>query len=83
MEQFSKDITVGAENKQFFFKKMSNVEGVKYFITTVDEKKKPISFSMKKNKDGLWSLTPGSLRWLYDIKTALADAILEVQPPKF
>lgn len=79
MEQFNKEIMVGAETKQFHFKKLTNVEGVKFFITTLDEKKKPISFSMKKNKDGDWSLTPGSLRWLYDIKKDLADAIIETQ----
>lgn len=82
MDQFSKEIMVGAENKRFHFDRRSNVEGVKFFITTVDAKNKPLSFSMKKNKEGEWSLTPGSLRWLYDIKTELADAIIESQNHK-
>jgi hypothetical protein len=80
MEQFNKEIRVGAESKRFQFKKIKNIDGVKFFITTIDEKKKPVSFSMKKDKDGNWSLTPGSLRWLYDIKIELADAIIEAQP---
>jgi hypothetical protein len=79
MEQFNKEIVVGTENKRFQFKRMQNMEGVKFFITTVDEKQKPISFSMKKNINGDWALTPGSLRWLYTIQTALADAIMETQ----
>ena len=82
MEQFNKAIKVGTEDKDFFFKKMTNIEGTKYFITSIDEKKKPISFSMKRNKDGDWTLTPGSLRWLYDIKNELAAAINDVQPVK-
>jgi uncharacterized cupin superfamily protein len=79
MERFSKEILVGADPKRFQFQKLTNVEGVKFFITTVDEKAKPISFSMKKNKDGVWSLTPGSLRWLYGIQEELAAAILETR----
>lgn len=70
---------VGTESKQFRFKKIMNMEGLKFFITTVDNQQKPISFSMKKNIHGAWALTPGSLRWLYDIQTALADAIMETQ----
>ena len=80
MEQFNKAIKVGTEDKDFFFKKMTNIEGTKYFITTIDEKKKPISFSMKRSKDGEWALTPGSLRWLYDIKNELSTAIKDMQP---
>ena len=79
MEQFSKEIMVAADAKRFHFQKRTNIEGVKYFITTLDERQKPISFSMKQNKDGVWSLTPGSLRWLYDIRKELADAILETR----
>jgi hypothetical protein len=79
MEQFHKEIMVGTESKRFQFKKLKNMEGVKYFITTVDEQQKPISFSMKKNIYGDWALTPGSLRWLYNIQSALADAISETQ----
>jgi hypothetical protein len=82
MEQFQKEIMVGAAQRQFYFKKLTYVEGVKFFITSVDEKNRPISFSMKKNKHGLWSLTPGSLRWLYDINGQLADAITESQSQK-
>lgn len=80
MEQFNKQIKVGAKNKRFQFTRINNMDGVKFFITTTDEKQKPLSFSMKKNKTGEWSLFPGSVRWLYDIKTELADAIIEAQP---
>jgi hypothetical protein len=80
MERFNKEIKVGKENKRFQFTKIHNIDGVKFFITTVDGNEKPISFSMKKNKDGDWALTPGSLRWLYDIRAELADAINEAQP---
>jgi len=80
MEQFNKDIQVGTHYKRFQFKKIMNIDWVKLFITTVDDDKKPISFSMKKNKEGDWSLTPGASRWLYEIKTELADAIVETQP---
>lgn len=82
MEQFQKEIMVGAAQRRFYFKKITYAEGVKFFITSVDDKNKPISFSMKKNKEGLWSLTPGSLRWLYDINKDLADAIVEGQAYK-
>lgn len=82
MEKFNKEIMVGAEARRFQFTRMQNMEGVKFFITTVDEKQKPISFSMKKNIYGAWALTPGSLRWLYTIQTVLADAIVEAQPIK-
>lgn len=82
MDQFGKEIMVGAACRWFYFKKLTNVDGVKFFITSVDEKNRPISFSMKKNKQGAWSLTPGSLRWLYDINGALADAIIEGQSLK-
>ncbi|MGN6164233.1 MAG: hypothetical protein ACTHOF_06820 [Flavisolibacter sp.] len=80
MEQFNKEIKVGTRNRRFQFTRIHNIDGDKFFITTTDEKQKPLSFSMKKNKTGEWSLFPGSLRWLYDIKTELADAILEAQP---
>lgn len=82
MDEFQKEIMVDAVPKRFYFKKLTNVEGVKFFITSVDEKNKPISFSMKKNKHGDWSLTPGSLRWLYNINKELADAIIEAQSHK-
>lgn len=81
MEQFNKDIMVGAESRSFRFSRIKNMEGVKFFITTMDERNKPVSFSMKKNIKGDWALTPGSLRWLYDIQSALADAIMETRTP--
>jgi hypothetical protein len=80
MEQFNKKIKVGSRDRLFLFKEIRNIDGVKFFITTVDEHMKPISFSMKKNVYGDWNLTPGSLRWLYGITTELSDAILEAQP---
>jgi len=80
MERFNKEIKVGIENKRFQFTRISNADGVKFFITTVDAKNKPVSFSMKKNKDGDWALTPGSFRWLYDISTELSNAIIETRP---
>ena len=73
---------VGAATRRFYFKQMTNTEGVKFFITSIDEKNKPISFSMKKNKDRQWSIQPGALRWLYDINRDLADAITEGQLSK-
>ncbi|HEY1116036.1 MAG TPA: hypothetical protein VGE66_20880 [Chitinophagaceae bacterium] len=79
MERFNRNIMVGAESRCFHFTRMKNREGVKSFITTVDERKKPVSFSMKKNNRGDWSLTPGSLRWLYDIEFARAAAIIETR----
>ena len=80
MEKFNKEIKVGIENKRFQFTRISNADGVKFFITTVDAKNKPVSFSMKKNKDGDWALTPGSFRWLYDISAELSNAIIETRP---
>lgn len=71
---------IGEESRLFQFTKMQNMEGTKFFITSFDLKNKPISFSMKKNKFGDWALTPGSLRWLYDITPELQSAILEKQP---
>lgn len=56
---------------------MHNVNGVKFFVTSTDEKKKPISFSLKQ-RDAEWKLLPGSLRWLYAIEPQLADAIAGV-----
>jgi hypothetical protein len=80
MERFNKEIVVGTENKRFQFTRIDNIDGVKFFITTVDENGKPISFSMKKNKVGDWALTPGSSRWLYSITDELSDAIIETRP---
>ena len=75
MERFVKEIEVGNENRLFEFTRMENVNGVKFFITSKDEKKKPISFSLVRAKDDNWKLNPGSLRWLYEIESQLADAI--------
>jgi hypothetical protein len=75
MERFVKEIEVGNENRLFEFTRMENVNGVKFFITSQDEKKKPISFSLMRAKDDNWKLNPGSLRWLYGIESKLADAI--------
>lgn len=80
MERFNKEIQVGTDTRRFEFTKINNIDAVKFFITTTDDQNKPISFSMKKNKEGDWALTPGSLRWLYDIRAELADAILESEP---
>ena len=75
MDRFVKEIEVGNENRLFEFTRMENVNGVKFFITSKDEKKKPISFSLIRAKDDNWKLNPGSLRWLYGIESQLADAI--------
>ena len=75
MERFVKEIEVGNENRLFEFTRMENVNGVKFFITSKDEKKKPSSFSLVRAKDDNWKLNPGSLRWLYGIESQLADAI--------
>jgi hypothetical protein len=75
MERFVKEIEVGNENRLFEFTRMENVNGVKFFITSKDEKKKPISFSLIRATDNNWKLNPGSLRWLYGIESQLADAI--------
>jgi hypothetical protein len=74
MEQFNKEIIVGKEARVFEFTRMTNVNGVKFFVTSKDQNKKAISFSLKE-KDQDWKLVPGSLRWLYDIESQLADAI--------
>jgi hypothetical protein len=79
MERFVKEIEVGNENRLFEFTRMENVNGVKFFITSKDEKKKPISFSLVRAKDDNWKLNPGSLRWLYGIEAQLADAIRDTR----
>jgi hypothetical protein len=58
---------------------MENVNGVKFFITSKDEKKKPISFSLTRAKEDTWKLNPGSLRWLYEIESQLSDAIRDTR----
>lgn len=79
MERFTKEIEVGNEMRSFEFKRMENVNGVKFFITSKDEKKKPISFSLRRGVENKWKLMPGSLRWLYDIESQLSDAIQDTQ----
>ena len=78
MERFNKEIAVGTETRLFEFTRMKNVNGVKFFITSKDENQKAISFSLKE-KDSQWKLVPGSLRWLYDIESLLADAIVSTR----
>ena len=79
MDRFKKEITVNNEPKVFEFSRMKNMIGVKFFITSTDSKQKPIAFSLTQTGEGNWRLTPGSLRWLYDIETELSNAILERQ----
>jgi hypothetical protein len=79
MERFKKEITVNNEAKVFEFSRLTSMNGVKFFITSTDSNKKPIAFSLKQTDRGNWKLTPGSLRWLYDIETELSNAILETQ----
>jgi hypothetical protein len=79
MERFRKQINVDKEPRVFEFLKMKNMNGVKFFITSFDAKQKPISFSLKEGEKGNWKLTPGSLRWLYDIEGELSNAIVEQQ----
>ena len=75
MERFSKELAVGNENRLFEFTRMENVNGVKFFITSKDENKKAICFSLTRAKENSWKLNPGSLRWLYALETQLSDAI--------
>jgi hypothetical protein len=79
MERFKKEITVNNEVRVFQFNRMTSMSGVKFFITSTDSNQKPIAFSLKQTDKGNWKLTPGSLRWLYDIETELSDAIIETQ----
>jgi hypothetical protein len=79
MERFSKEIAVGKENRLFVFTRMENVNGVKFFVTSKDENKKDISFSLMRAKEEKWKLLPGSLRWLYEIESQLAAAIIDTR----
>lgn len=80
MDRFTKEIVVGNEPRLFEFTMMKNLNGVKFFITSKDENKKPISFSVKqRDNEGQWRLNPGSLRWLYDIETEISDAIMDTR----
>jgi len=77
MDRFTKEISVGKESRLFVFTRMENINGVKFFITSKDENKKPIAFSLRRGKEDTWKLQPGSLRWLYDIEEELAEAITD------
>lgn len=79
MERFSKQITVGEVQRLFEFTRLENVNGVKFFITSVDENKKPFSFSVKRKDGTHWKLMPGCQRWLYDIEDELSNAITETR----
>jgi hypothetical protein len=79
MERFKKQITVNNEARLFEFCRMKNMNGVKFFITSIDSNQKPIAFSLKENSEGKWKLIPGSLRWLYDIELELSNAILDTR----
>jgi hypothetical protein len=80
MEQFSKQIKVGKETRLFQFKRIENVNGVKFFVTSGHLAKDAFAFSMKQNKyDAAWKLVPGSHRWLYEIEETLAAAIESTQ----
>jgi hypothetical protein len=79
MERFKKEITVDNEKRVFEFSRMKNMNGVKFFITAKDSNQKPIAFSLTETGEGNWKLTPGSLRWLYDIEIELSNAIRETQ----
>jgi hypothetical protein len=79
MERFSKQITVGNEARLFEFTRLENFGGVKFFITSIDENKKPFSFSVKRKDANHWKLVPGSLRWLYEIEEEISNAITETR----
>jgi hypothetical protein len=80
MDRFIKEILVGNESRLFVFTRMENTNGVKFFITSNDDEKKPISFSLVQKEESNWKLVPGSARWLYSIEEELSDAILETRP---
>jgi hypothetical protein len=79
MDRFSKQITVGNEQRLFEFTRLENINGVKFFITSVDENKKPFSFSVRRKDANNWRLLPGSQRWLYEIEEELSNAISETR----
>ena len=79
MERFSKRLTIGKETRLFQFTQVKNFSGLKFFITSVDENKKPFSFSVKRKDGNSWRLLPGSPRWLYDIEEELSNAIVETR----
>lgn len=63
----------------FYFNRLQNTQGVKFFITSHNEEKKAISFSVKENEQAEWKLFPGAARWLYTIESQLSDAIVETR----
>ena len=79
MERFSKQITLGDEQRLFEFTRLENINGVKFFITSVDENKKPFSFSVKRKDGNHWKLMPGAQCWLYEIEDELSNAITETR----
>ena len=79
MERFSKEIKVGNETRLFQFTRLQNFNGVKFFITSVDENQKPISFSLRQKDGDTWKLVAGSQRWLYSIEEELSNAIIETR----
>jgi hypothetical protein len=79
MDQFSKEIVVGKEKRLFHFNRLQNVNGEKFFVTSHDEAKKTISFSVKENENADWKLIPGSARWLYAIESQVSDAIVDTR----
>lgn len=70
---------VGKEKRMFYFNRLQNMSGVKFFITSHDEAKKAIAFSVKENEMAAWKLLPGAARWLYAIESELSDAIVETR----
>lgn len=80
MNQFSKTISIGKEERLFLFARIVNTNGVKFFITSKDVNQKPFACSLKQEQYGQnWKLVPGSLKWLYEIEDQLSDAIVETQ----
>jgi len=79
MESFKKEITVNNETRLFEFIRMKNMNGVKFFITSKDSNQKPIAFSLNETGKNSWKLSPGSLRWLYEIEDELSNAILDTR----
>ena len=79
MDRFKKEISVENQKRVFEFTRVSNMNGIKFFITTTDSNAKPIAFSVKETDDHKWKLFPGALRWLYDIEAEISEAIRETR----
>ncbi|HYJ37689.1 MAG TPA: hypothetical protein VEV87_03700 [Chitinophagaceae bacterium] len=77
MDTFKKEISVNNEARLFEFRRIKNMSGEKFFITSFDSNRKPIACSLKQTDAGNWKLIPGSIRWLYEIEIELSDAIRE------